>query len=339
MKVNLREKLGLKKTEKQKTERERVEERREEVLAQGRKFKYPLQYAKHKMMLYTMMIAGLALILFVGAGYVALYQLQVSNDVLYRLTRILPVMVAEIDGEGVRYSDYLMIYKSTIKPVEQQGQLSSDKDAEVMKAHYQRTALTEAENYTYALKLGRELGVQVDESAVTTAIDEHRKAGGVERSLEGFTKILEDNFDLSMEEYRRMVYLSLMKAEVAKKVDVVAEQVAAEVETRLAKSEDLPKIAEAMGQKVIYEATGGLVDKLNVDGGRATVAMKLNQNEISKKFMAANGDGYYFVKLLAKTETSVNYVSVKIPLTELTKRLEKVREEGKVKELIRLKEE
>ena len=31
---------------KNKTELERVEERREEVLSKGRKFKYPLQYAK-----------------------------------------------------------------------------------------------------------------------------------------------------------------------------------------------------------------------------------------------------------------------------------------------------
>ena len=33
---------------KNKTELERVEERREEVLSKGRKFKYPLQYAKYR---------------------------------------------------------------------------------------------------------------------------------------------------------------------------------------------------------------------------------------------------------------------------------------------------
>ena len=39
--------------QKPKTEREKVEERREEVLAKGRKFKYPLQYTKHKLVINT----------------------------------------------------------------------------------------------------------------------------------------------------------------------------------------------------------------------------------------------------------------------------------------------
>ena len=43
-----------------KTEREKVEERREEVLARGRKFKYPLQYAKHKVVNLTIIISILA---------------------------------------------------------------------------------------------------------------------------------------------------------------------------------------------------------------------------------------------------------------------------------------
>ena len=37
--------------QKKMTEKEKVEERREEVLARGRKFKYPLQYAKHRLMI------------------------------------------------------------------------------------------------------------------------------------------------------------------------------------------------------------------------------------------------------------------------------------------------
>ena len=39
-----------------KTEREKVDERREEVLARGRKFKYPLQYSKHKLVFNTIII-------------------------------------------------------------------------------------------------------------------------------------------------------------------------------------------------------------------------------------------------------------------------------------------
>ena len=43
---------------KNKTELERVEERREEVLSKGRKFKYPLQYAKYRIVTVTCDLFG-----------------------------------------------------------------------------------------------------------------------------------------------------------------------------------------------------------------------------------------------------------------------------------------
>ena len=54
--------------QKPKTEREKVEERRDEVLARGRKFKYPMQYAKHKLIINTIVVAVVALILMVVAA-------------------------------------------------------------------------------------------------------------------------------------------------------------------------------------------------------------------------------------------------------------------------------
>ena len=43
--------------EEKKTEKEKIEERREEVLKSGRKFKYPLQYSKHKLIIITIAVA------------------------------------------------------------------------------------------------------------------------------------------------------------------------------------------------------------------------------------------------------------------------------------------
>ncbi len=49
-----------------------------------------------------------------------------------------------------------------------------------------------------------------------------------------------------------------------------------------------------------------------------------------------NGDGYYFVKLVKKTDTEVNFVSIKVPFTEFDKRLNTLQEEGKIKEYIKI---
>ena len=152
---------------KPKTEREKVEERRDEVLSRGRKFKYPMQYAKHKVIIDTVVIALVAIVLMLVAGWAMLYKLQDTGDMLYRVTQIIPVPVAEVDGAQVRYSDYLMIYRSNLETSEQQGgQLGTSEDADQVREGYKQAALTEAIKYTYALKLGKELNLKIGRAHV-----------------------------------------------------------------------------------------------------------------------------------------------------------------------------
>lgn len=324
--------------QKPKTEREKVEERREEVLARGKKFKYPMQYAKHRLMINTIIVAVMAIVLMVVAGWAMLYKFQDTGDMIYRVTQVIPVPVAEVEGAKVRYSDYLMIYRSNLITSEQQGgQLGDGEDAEAVREGYKQAALYSAVEYTYALKMGKDLGLTVSEEEIDQAFDEHRKVGGIERSEEGFLKILNDNFGMNKREYRRMLYLLLMKAKVAQEIDQMALEQATQVEQILAENGgDLSKAAEALAENpdIEYQETGRLVDNMNVDGGRSTMAMKLEPGQVSGRFLSSNGDGYYFVKLIDKTDSEVNYNSLKISFTEFNKRVAALYAEGKVEVFI-----
>ncbi len=221
-----------------------------------------------------------------------------------------------MEGTKVRYSDYLMIYRSNLITAEQQGgQLGTGEDADNVRQLYKQAALYSAVEYTYALKLGHELNLTVSDEEVDKAFDEHRKVGGVERSEEGFLKILRDNFGMNKSEYRRMLYLTLMRSKVAQAVDDPAREQAKEVERILQESDgDLHKAADEVGAK--YEETGRLVDNMNVDGGRSTMAMTLEPGQISQRFLSSNGDAYYFVKLNDKTNSEVNYASLEITFSK-----------------------
>ena len=329
-----------KKSTGRKTEKEKVEERREEVLSRGRKFKYPLQYAKHKLVINTIIIAVVAVIALTAAGWAALYKFNDMGDIMYRISTIIPVSVAKIDGEKVRFSDYLMTARSSLTALEQQSGLEgSDEDMQAMRSQYQRTALTQSENLAYALKLGRELGLEVTDDEVSAVFDEHRKVGGTERSEESFLKVLSTNFGLSKKEYRRMLYLSLMRAKVEQTIDERANQLASRAARLLDESDnDFGSVKDAMGDDIEFTTTGGLVDSKNVDSGRAAVAMKLNVGQVSDRFLSTNGDGYYFVKTLEKTDTQVSYASLYIKFTEFDQRLAQIRSQGNVKEYIALAE-
>ena len=78
-----------------------------------------------------------------------------------------------------------------------------------------------------------------------------------------------------------------------------------------------------------------MVSNQNIDGGRAAEASKLEPGEQSGRFVSINGDGYYFVKLISKSDTEVNFVSIKVPFTEFNIRLAELRENGAVNEFIK----
>jgi len=322
--------------EDKKTDAEKVEERREEVLAKGRKFKYPLQWVKRRIVASTILISFIMIALLVVFGWLSLYRFQMTDAVIYRVTTVLPVTVAQVDGESVRFSDYLMLYRSSILPVEEQSG-TDDESYEDLKKQYKRGALTKAEEYAYAAKLARENEVAVTDAEVDAEFERHRTIGGIDRSEEGFLKVLSDNFDLSKDEYKRLLRLTLTKAKVEEKIDKNAEAVAKELDAALlANQNDYAAAANALGEKVTYEETGGLVDSKNVDGGRASEAMKLEPGQSSGRFLSMNGDGYYYVKLVNKTETEVNFVSIKIAFTEFGKRFAEIQENNRIFEFINL---
>ncbi len=326
----------LKKKSTNLTEQEKVEERREEVLAKGRKFKYPLQWTKHRVVVNTILIAIIIFAMLIVGGWLALYRLNMTNDLLFRVTEIIPTPVAKVDGENAKFSDYLMFYRSSITSIERQsGSQLDEGSVDELRAEYKRLALIEAEKYTYAVKLAKEQGIEVSDEEVATEFDRHLKVGGVDRSEESFLKIVKDNFGLDKSEYERMLYLSLLRSKVEIAIDKNANKIADEVEKLLKENNnDYSKVVEALGEKIQYEETGGLVDSKNIDGGRATEAMKLEPEASSGKFISMNGDGYYFVKLIKKTDTEVNFISIKVPFTEFEKRFETLQNEGKITEYI-----
>ena len=326
----------LKKKDTKKTEQEKVEERREEVLAQGRKFKYPLQWTKHRIVVNTILIAFVMIALVITGIWLGLYKFNMTDDFLFRITEVVPLPVAQVDGGDTRFSDYLMFYRSSMTSIERQSGSEFDEGSvEELRAEYKRSALTEAEKYTYATKLANEQGIEVTDEEVAAEFDRHLKIGGVDRSVEGFEKIIKDNFGLDKSEYERMLYLSLLKSKVEIKIDDNANKIAKQVEQILAESgNDYGKVAEQLGDKINYQETGGLVDNKNIDGGRASEAMKLEPGESSGKFISINGDGYYFVKLIKKTDNQVDFVSIKVPFTEFDQRFTALQDEGKINEYI-----
>ena len=80
---------------------------REDVLSGARKYIYPLQHSKHRVVIVTTSLFVTAVLGFMTYFVVALYKVQSTSAFIYRVTQVLPFPVARTGTHFVSYESYL----------------------------------------------------------------------------------------------------------------------------------------------------------------------------------------------------------------------------------------
>jgi hypothetical protein len=200
-----------------------VTEHRKRVLAGGRKFKYPLQYSKHKLVINTVIISILAIIAVTVFGWWQLYPQQNTTDFAYRVTSVVPLPVAKVDGAHVRYSDYLMQLRGSRHYLEQREPASLVGDDGVRQLEFlKQQALRDAIADTYARQLARDRGISVSDDELNTALRKQRQSGDGEISERTYNAVIQDFYGWSPDEYARALRAKLLRQKVLFAVDDTA---------------------------------------------------------------------------------------------------------------------
>jgi parvulin-like peptidyl-prolyl isomerase len=321
---------------------ETVAEHRERILAGGRRFKYPIQYARHRLVFNTIIVTVAALVLLTLLGWWQLYPMQNTSTFFYRVTKVLPLPVASVDGAMVRYSDYLMYFNSSAHYLRQSEQINLDSEEGRRQLDYiKRKAMDTVIADTYAAKLAQELNITVDDAEVDAVIDEDRNTANGRISQETYDASALSILGWSPEEYRQDARNKLIRQKVSYEIDSNAKARADKAAQLLKKESNLQTIAKQLGGEgdlAVTVGASGMVPRTNRDGGLSIAAAQLEKGKISEAIRTTTGDGYYFVKLVDKTDTRVSYEYMKIPLTEFNNRLRTLREERRIQEFIAIPE-
>ncbi|AJA06714.1 hypothetical protein TM7x_00500 [Candidatus Nanosynbacter lyticus] len=304
-----------------------VAQHREKVLAAGRKHKYPIQYTKRRLVWITMFVSVAILAIFVGLGWAQLYLWKDTSDIAYRITKILPLPVANIDGENANYSDYLLYHRSSLAVLQTQGQ--SDQKDKVK--FYQNQSINKALEVAYAKRLARENNITVDDNKVQDLIKKQQESSKLSQSA--YESVVKDNLHWSMDELKIAMKYTLLKQEVSFKIDKTADDLVSTIQNKVKSGKSLKDIADEMGNKVqpVFNLS---VSTDNSDGGLTKSATLLAKGKISEPLKTLAGDGYYFVTLNSFEDNTVNYSYVKVPLTEFNNRFNYLKNNNKVKYFI-----
>ncbi|PID33269.1 hypothetical protein CR969_01610 [Candidatus Saccharibacteria bacterium] len=300
-----------------------VAQHREKVLAGGRKHKYPLQYTKHKLVWNTIFISVAGLILVSTLVWLQLYVWKDTSDLAYRITRVLPLPIAKIDGQSVPYSNYLLYHRSSIAALKVQGQ---DEIAADKAAFLRQQAMDRALEVAYANKIANERDIKVNDNQVDDFLKKQRESTSLTES--SWESAVRDHLGWSLSEQRQAVRSALTVSAVAFSVDEPASNSAKQVRDYINKKKSLAEIAKSMKDKVqlVPDIT---VPKKNTDS-IAAIAAKLKPGQISPSTKTLAGDGYYFISLKSTNDNTLTYSYLKVPLTVFKQQLIQVKESDKV---------
>lgn len=335
----LGEKMGLKKKQPQepagRITNDTLAEHRQQVLAGGRKFKYPVQYARHKLVINAIIIGLSAIVVLLGVGWWLLYQAQNTSDFMYRVTKVAPVPVAIIDGEPVRYSDYLMKFRSNLHYIVEKEQVDiTTEDGQRQVDFIREQAMQDSLADAYAAKLARERNIEVTDAELEAYLKQQRQSSdGSEVKESTYNAVILDYYGWSPQEYRAAMKTKLLRQKVAFAVDEKAETLSKNIETAITGgNSDLQAIANAInvdGKTDVVFWPPALVPLNNQDGGLTDTAIDLEVGQTSKAIKTTAGDGYYYVKVLEKTDTQIRYEYIQIPLTAFSSMLDEVENSDK----------
>jgi hypothetical protein len=323
-----------------------IDEHREEILKKGKKFKYPVQYARHKVLINTVIIMIVAAAIFVGTTVFMLYGQQSRNDFFYAIAQIVPVPVAQVDDQPVSYADYLLRLRSSLHYLQAGGSevdLNSADGAEYVE-HIKRQELTEAEKTAFAYKLAAEHQLEVTDGEVDDFIEKTIKTRDASLSMTAFeTTVLGDLYGLNLNEFKVLVKSSLLRGKVKVAIDSAAKnRIENLLDEALAVPDNFAEMVKNNSDDEMTNALGGRVDltlsdSLSDPNGLVAVAAGLEKGAISQ--VVTGADGYYLVKLNDKNGQDISYSVLKVAFKEFDARFDALKSDGKIKEYINIAEE
>lgn len=199
---------------------ETVAEHREEVLSTARKYIYPLQHSKHKIVLFSTAIFIAAFVGFFAYTTIALYRMKSYSTFLYRVTQVLPFPIAKAGPSFVAYENYLFELRHYVHYYQDQQKLDfKSTSGQQQLTEFKKRALQKVVDDAYIKQLAKEKGVTVSDKEVNDEIAIVRAQNRLGGSDKVFEDVLKEYWGWSLDDFKRSLRQQLLAEKVLPALD------------------------------------------------------------------------------------------------------------------------
>lgn len=235
-----------------------VAEHREDVLAGARKYIYPLQHSKHRIVLLSTTLVLLAITVFSITSVLFLYRFKTDSAFYYQITRVLPFPIARTGPTFVAYENYLFELNHYVHYYQNQQQLSFDSEfGQAQLQSYRERAINKVINDAYVKIIAEENGIIVSEAEIDEQIRIAREQNRLGGSEEIFEDVLREYWNWSITDFRRSLQAELLTQKVIRALESGAERRAIEALSKLEAGVDFATLAKEYSDDLGTKEVGG----------------------------------------------------------------------------------
>lgn len=237
---------------------ETVAEHREDVLSSARKFIYPLNHSRKRIVFISSSIIGLALIIFFVYVGLALYKFQKTDSFVYGVTQVVPIPVAKVGSSWISYESYLFELRRYMHYYVTQQQVDfSTKAGQQQLERYKQQAMDEVVTNAYVNELAGKYNVSVSDKQVDQEVTLVQSQNRLGSSQHEFDEVLSDFWGWNESDFKRELKQQLLQQAVVAKLDTQTNERAESAMRQLKHGADFATLASQVSDDTTTKANGG----------------------------------------------------------------------------------
>ena len=238
---------------------ETVAARRDEVLASARKYIYPLQASKHRIVRLSIGLFVAAVIGFFAFCALELYKFQSTSSFIYGVTQVLPFPLAVINNRQiVSYNDYLFELRRYVHYYQTQQHTDfATRAGKQQLAVLKQRSLAAALQDAYVDRLATMHKLTVRDSDVDQAIALVRSQNRLGSNDQVFQSVLNQFWGWSVDDFRRELRQELLAQKVVSALDTQTYARANQALIQLNQGAAFSDVAKAVSDDASTKGNGG----------------------------------------------------------------------------------
>jgi hypothetical protein len=300
-----------------------VADHREDVLSSARKYIYPLQHSKHRIVRISITLLVTVIVAFFVFCFVDLYKFQSTSGFIYAVTELVPFPVAKTDGSWVGYESYLFELRRNMHYyITQQQANFSTKTGKAQIKRLKQQALNEAIEQELVEKLAKQNNVAVTPAQVNHQVQILRNENRLGSSDSVFREVLSQYYGWSEQDFKQELQQQMLQQAVVAKLDTTAQARAASAIKQLQAGTPFATLATQVSDDAQTKANGGQYtspitpNDSNVSPDVVNELFQLKPGQVSG--VIDTGYTLDIVEVISRTGDSVTAAHIQFNLNNVT---------------------